>query len=99
MKNSLLTLCCVVLVSSMAAISAYAAGGVTHPQHTWDGGGADDLWMTLNNWGDNTQPSNGDALYFAGTARLSPINDYAPMTFFNSLNFNPTAGSPFTLSG
>ena len=64
---------------------------------TWTGAGADDFWQNPANWG-GTAPLPNDALFFDGTLRLSPVNDFAAGTIFNSIVFNPGAGA-FTLNG
>lgn len=66
---------------------------------TWDGGsGGDSNWQTGDNWDNNIAPSTYDALYFAGSTRLTPSNNYAANTQFNGITFNSGAGA-FTLSG
>lgn len=64
---------------------------------TWDGGGANNNWSTLANW-DGAVPVAGDDLVFAGNTRLTPNNDLAADTSFNSIVFGAGASS-FTLSG
>ncbi len=65
---------------------------------TWTGGGADDNWSTAANWG-GTAPSAGDDLVFpGGTPRLSPSNDLAANTSFNTISFTGSSGG-YTLSG
>lgn len=63
----------------------------------WDGGGANDLWNTANNWDDNAVPSAGAALHFAGTTRLTASNNLTAGTSFASIYFDSGAGS-FILS-
>ncbi len=62
----------------------------------WDGGGADNNWLTAANW-DAAIAAN-DSLFFAGSTRLSPNNNVSANTAFNGLTFNSGAGA-FTLSG
>lgn len=64
---------------------------------TWNGGGADNNWNTSLNWG-GAVPSAGDSLIFAGTTRLTSVNDLTADTVFAGLSFNSGAGA-FTLSG
>ena len=67
---------------------------------TWDGGGSDAKWSTVNNWdGDAIAPGADDALYFGGTQRLANTNDL-PLTdpSFAGLTFNSGAGA-FVLWG
>jgi autotransporter-associated beta strand protein len=80
-----------------AALAACGAGiftaEVARAGETWDAGGADDDWLTANNWSPNGAPVNdGTAnITFAGAAGLAPNLDanYS----INSLFFSPTAGA------
>lgn len=65
---------------------------------TWDGGGADNNWATAANWVGDVAPSAGDALVFAGSVRLSAVNNYSTNTEFSSITFSAGAGN-FNLSG
>ena len=52
----------------------------------WDGGGADNLWSTVENWQGDVPPGVGDDLEFpAGSAQLENVNDYPGTTSFNAL--------------
>jgi fibronectin-binding autotransporter adhesin len=64
---------------------------------TWDGGGANNLWSTANNWNPDGVPANNGtaSLAFAGSTRLAP--DMDANWNINSLTFNNGAGA-FTLS-
>ena len=85
----------VTLLSAALACSIPATHAATA---TWTGGGADDNWTNLLNWG-GTAPVANDSLVFAGTTRLNPnINNFAANTQFNGLTFNAGAGA-FTLTG
>ena len=91
-------------VRSSLLLSA-AVAGVLAPLHTqaasktWDGGGANNNWSaTPINWDLDVAPLANDDLFFDGVTRLSPSNDFATNTNFNSLTFNSGAGA-FTLSG
>jgi autotransporter-associated beta strand protein len=64
---------------------------------TWSGGGANDNWTNGANWG-GTAPISGNGLSFAGTTRLTPVNDFAEDTSFGAITFDSGAGA-FTLSG
>ncbi len=65
---------------------------------TWDGGGANNNWITNANWTLDLQPlNNGTAdLVFAGNVRLAPSVDTAWNV--RSITFNNTAGA-FTING
>src|SRR5207244_2125933 len=53
---------------------------------TWDGGGADNRWMTAANWAGDVAPQPGDDLVFpSGAAQLTNVNDFAAGTEMNSL--------------
>jgi len=65
---------------------------------TWNGGHAsNNNWTEADNWG-GTAPVAGDDLVFTGTTRLSPNNNFAADTSFNSITFSAGAGA-FTLGG
>src|SRR6185503_14227844 len=64
---------------------------------TWDGGGNDNNWSTPANWG-GTAPAAGDSLFFGGSIRLTPANNYPAGALFNGLTFNNPSAS-FTLGG
>ena len=65
---------------------------------TWDGGGADANWATATNWGTDVAPIAADALFFAGTTRLSNTNNLTAGTAFAGVTFNAGAGA-FVLGG
>jgi hypothetical protein len=53
---------------------------------TWDGGGANNLWTTKENWVGDVAPKSGDNLVFpAGVAQLESVNDYPTATVFGSI--------------
>ena len=62
---------------------------------TWDGGAADDKWISNVNWTSDIGPGFiGDSVTFAGTARLTPDMNTNYTT--TSLTFDGTAGA-FTI--
>ncbi len=63
---------------------------------TWDGGGADNNWMTAANWSNDTAPVAGDSLVFSGTTRTATQNDYTAGMSFASIEF---ADDNFSLAG
>jgi autotransporter-associated beta strand protein len=63
----------------------------------WTGLGADNNWSTAGNWDNNAVPIFPHALTFAGSARLSNLNDLNSITV-SSFTFDSAAG-PFVLSG
>lgn len=63
----------------------------------WNGGGADDNWSNGLNWG-GTAPVPGDALFFDGATRLTPVNNILADSSFSGITFNSGAAA-FTLSG
>jgi autotransporter-associated beta strand protein len=71
---------------------------LTELSSTWDGGGGDDNWSTAANWSGDVVPSAGADLVFAGTTRLTPVNDLPAGTSFNSISFASGAGN-FVLTG
>lgn len=65
---------------------------------TWNGGSPyDNNWDSISNWVSRRAPLKGDALIFAGNARLSNSNNIANLSV-NSLTFAAGAGA-FTLGG
>jgi fibronectin-binding autotransporter adhesin len=63
----------------------------------WDGGGADNKWLTAQNWVGDVAPSPGDALWFVGgAARKTNANNFPAATNFASINF---AAGGYILSG
>lgn len=68
--------------------------------NVWDGGGTDDNWGTGANWNPDGAPTpgSGNDLYFAGTVRLTPYNNYTPWDDWRNIFFNSGAGS-FTITG
>ena len=63
---------------------------------TWNGGGTNNNWTTSSNW--NAAVAAGDSLFFAGTTRLSPSNDFPAGTVFSNLTFD-SGGGAFALLG
>jgi autotransporter-associated beta strand protein len=68
------------------------------PPKIWDGGGSGNNWSTTNNWVFDDAPRLDDALVFAGTTRLAPVNNLAANTEFSGLTFSNSAGA-FVLTG
>jgi autotransporter-associated beta strand protein len=85
-------------ILSGAIATLLAAGPVHAANKTWDGGGTDDNWLTGPNWDADLAPAINDALFFAGSLRLGPLNNFAAGTLFNGITFSAGAGA-FTLSG
>ncbi|MCX5684606.1 MAG: hypothetical protein NT049_13080, partial [Planctomycetota bacterium] len=81
-----------------AALITLAAGGYAWASGSWDGGGADNNWSTLNNWSDNLKPANDGTItiHMAGLVRPAPNVDVA----WNIAGLIFDAGAaPFTLTG
>ncbi len=64
---------------------------------TWNGAGADSLWLTGGNWGGSA-PVAADGLFFAGSTRLTNTNNFTANTAFGGITFNSGAGA-FQLYG
>jgi hypothetical protein len=63
----------------------------------WDGGGADNLWSTVENWVDDQLPQSGDIVLFPSDAdQLSNENDLPAGTAYPRLIFT---GSGYEVSG
>jgi len=65
---------------------------------TWDGGGTDNNWSTATNWAGDVAPVEFDSLIFAGSLRLTNLNDFVAGTQFNGITF-ASGASAFTLDG
>jgi fibronectin-binding autotransporter adhesin len=63
---------------------------------TWDGGGGNDDWGTGQNWADDSAPSLGSEVHFAGTLRLTPNWNYGDYDNMYRIFFDSGASS-FTL--
>jgi autotransporter-associated beta strand protein len=64
----------------------------------WNGGGADNNWITAANWGGTLPTSPSSTLVFDGSTRLTNNNNFAANTVFAGIQFNSTAGA-FVLGG
>jgi autotransporter-associated beta strand protein len=85
------------LTATAAAASAFYPTSAKAALRTWDGGGANSLWMNATNWVDDVAPVAGDDLFFpVAPPNLLPVNNFPAGTTFNSLIF---AGGGYTLGG
>lgn len=83
----------------LCAVLVFGLGSVVHAgpaNRTWDGGGANNNWMTAANW--DAVPGNGDGVIFSGTTRLINTNNFSGATDFRLITFNSGAGA-FVLNG
>src|SRR6187200_3260254 len=56
---------------------------------SWDGGGANNLWSTPQNWVGDVAPMLDDELVFpTGAAQLANVNDFAARAGFASINIS-----------
>ena len=76
-----------------AASLAILASPASAADKTWDGGGGNNNWNTASNWVGDVAPVANDALFFDGSTRLAPANNYASGTRFNGITFNSGAGA------
>ncbi len=83
-----------VVLTTASMIPALQAGNL------WDGGGGDDNWGTGANWSPDGSPGpgSGNDLFFGGSTRLTPFNNYAAFDDWRNITFNVGAGS-FNLTG
>ena len=87
------------LIVSVATIALSHIHQASAATFTWNGGGADDSWMTAANWGGVAPAGGGtDLLVFDGTVNTSTIDNFPAATSFDGINFASTAGT-FTLGG
>lgn len=95
-KFSFANLPCLITTFSLVLAAGTAMGAAI----TWDGGGANGKWSTVENWvGDVAPAATNDTLTFGGTTNLNAENDF--VTSINagpSITFASGAGS-FDLSG
>jgi autotransporter-associated beta strand protein len=91
-------------ITSSVSLSAYIAVLLAMPlnraysaDRTWNGAGSDNNWSTPANWG-GAAPAAGDTLFFGGSVRTSPFNDFPAGTLFNGITINNPAGL-FALRG
>jgi fibronectin-binding autotransporter adhesin len=86
------------LLNLLASLIAATPSFLT--AQTWDGGGGDNNFGTGANWVGDSSPGvgSGVTLNFAGSTRLSPINNYTLYDDFGSWIFSSGAGS-FNISG
>lgn len=86
------------LIVLLAARAAFAGIG----NDTWTGGSSGSAnWSDAANWlpgSTNAPPLVNDELFFDGSTRTSPNNDFTAGTAFDGITFNSTA-SAFTLGG
>ncbi|MBL9130577.1 MAG: autotransporter-associated beta strand repeat-containing protein, partial [Verrucomicrobiaceae bacterium] len=68
--------------------------------NTWDGGGGDNNWGTGANWNPDGSPApgSGNDLFFGGSTRLTPFNNYTAFDDWRNITFNTGAGS-FNITG
>lgn len=87
-------------VAALTAATVLMPQGAQAQTDTWDGGGGDNNWGTGNNWADNSSPAPGTAsdLFFAGSTRLSPFNNYTAFDDFRNITFSSGAGA-FNITG
>jgi autotransporter-associated beta strand protein len=83
-----------------ACVCAFAAQArVEAATCTWTGLGGNDNWSTGANWSTTPNPpAAGDDLVFSGSTRLTPSNDLAAGTTFNTLTIAAGSGN-FVIGG
>jgi autotransporter-associated beta strand protein len=69
----------------------------------WDGGGADDNWLTAENWDMDATPNFATPIFFQGNTRTGPLNNRPAGSTVGGINFanDGSTGntSVFTLNG
>ena len=83
-----------------SSIALFAAASMAIAGNTWDGGGGDDNWGSGNNWNPDGSPSpgSGNDLFFGGSTRLTPFNNYGSFDDWRHITFNSGASS-FNITG
>jgi autotransporter-associated beta strand protein/uncharacterized repeat protein (TIGR03803 family) len=88
----------------MLLASAFSVSQLPAADRTWNGAGTNNNWSNSSNW-NALAVSPGDSLFFAGSTRLTPSNDFTAGTTFTNITFNSGAGafvllgSPISLAG
>lgn len=74
---------------SAAAVTYSTSDTVTiNANFSWDAGGADNQWSTLDNWGDNADPAGDDVVFMAPGALSTGITNRVDASkSIRSLNF------------
>src|SRR5437879_3874585 len=75
---------------------AFSVSQLAAADKTWNGLGTNNNWTTSSNW--NAAVAAGDSLFFGGTTRLTPSNDFTAGTAFTNITFN-SGGGAFALLG
>ena len=86
---------------ALSALALFIAGITGAQAQTWDGGGFGNNWSDSLNWQGFfvvPQPSASTAITFAGSSRLSSVQNIATPFALNSLTFAANAGA-FQISG
>lgn len=99
-KNTPASFCGINSFRTFQLCISILASGSAIAGTTWDGGDGSDNWNWNNNWNPDGAPSLGTTvdLTFAGSTRLTPVNNYAAWSDLRSIYFASGAGA-FTLSG
>ena len=88
-------------VSLTLVVAAFCGGTSVHAANiTWDSGGADDNWSTLDNWSDNASPTGDDITFdnTGGAAGTTVTSIVDTILSINSLNFRQDNTVNHTLS-
>ena len=96
MKMNLITRPSTMAATFLLLSAAFGVNQLAAADKTWNGLGTNNNWTTSSNW--NAAVAAGDSLFFAGTTRLTPSNNFPAGTAFSNLTFNSGAGS-FVLIG
>lgn len=90
------------LLTAAGLLATDASGAV----YTWDGGGADNTWSSVDNWDAAGLPTSASntTVRLAGNTRLAPVQDMATPFMLNRVNYMRFASgqvndTAFTLSG
>ena len=87
-----LSLFIVLLGFTALAPSSFAATA------TWDGGGADAFWDTVNNWNNNVLPANGDTVSFGSAFTSGTTINLNGNRTANALTISTLSGFTITNS-
>ncbi|MDA0991004.1 MAG: hypothetical protein O3A51_09660, partial [Verrucomicrobia bacterium] len=81
-------------------VAGLLVGARAYAGNTWDGGDGADFWNWNDNWEPNGSPTAGTSmdLTFAGSTRLTPVNNYGDWVSWRAIYFSSGAGS-FSITG
>jgi len=88
------------ILASLLTLLAFSQSiSFTYAGQIWDGTGADSNWNTPANWDSDTLPNFNNSITFAGSTKLTNVNNLTAATTVGGISFTNTATNAFTISG